>query len=89
MYLALGPVIANPDSTVSAVLSLLPPLTPFLMPARVAAGDVPFWQPILGVVLVAATIVGLLRIGGQIYAATLLHSGAKIGWRQALKLTAA
>jgi ABC-2 type transport system permease protein len=46
--------ITRPDTPALAVLSWIPPFTPFLMPAR-AAADPPLWQVLAAAVLTAAT----------------------------------
>ncbi|MBK9179172.1 MAG: ABC transporter permease [Acidimicrobiales bacterium] len=85
-YLVLFQVAAEPSSTLAVVTSLIPPLTPLLMPARMASGEVPLWQPLLAIALMLVAMYGLLRLGGRIYSTMLLHTGAKVGWREALRL---
>ncbi len=85
-YLVLFQVAAEPTSTLAVVTSLVPPLTPLLMPARLASGTVPLWQPLLAVALMLASMYGLLRLGGRIYSTMLLRTGAKVSWREAVRL---
>src|SRR5207249_3009494 len=48
-----------PDSTLARVASLIPPLTPLVMPSRIAAGGVAWWEVGLSLVLTLAVAVAL------------------------------
>src|SRR5207249_3502366 len=50
-YLAFFWVEANPTNPLAVALSIIPPLSPILMPARMATGDAQAWQVILAVAL--------------------------------------
>lgn len=63
----------DPTGTATTVLSLIPPLSPILMPGRLALGIVPLWQVSLALVLTAALIVALSRISAVIYQDSLLR----------------
>ena len=69
-----------------ALLSVLPPLAPVLMPVRVAFGTATIWQFLLAVALMLATIVAIARLSSDVYAAALTRGGPRIGWRAALGL---
>ncbi|MDL5155786.1 ABC transporter permease [Actinomycetospora termitidis] len=77
-------IISAPESTALAVLSLVPPWTPLILPARIAVGDVPVWQVALGFVLTLAFTAFVLWLGGRIYARSVLRTGARVSWRDAL-----
>jgi ABC-2 type transport system permease protein len=62
----------DPAGTIATVLSLLPPLSPILMPGRIALDAVPLWQVAVAVVLTAATTVATTRLCGTIYRNSLL-----------------
>ncbi len=49
-------------------LSLLPPLSPILMPARILLGTAPVWQIALSLVLAVAALAGMTRVAGRMYA---------------------
>ena len=66
--------IQRPDTPVIAVLSWLPPFTPFLMTARVAMG-LPAWQAVLSLLLTAGTAAGVLWLCGRAFRAGALSSG--------------
>jgi ABC-2 type transport system permease protein len=50
----MGQALSRPDAPMLTVLAFVPPFTPFMMVARVAAGP-PLWQVVATVVLMAAT----------------------------------
>jgi ABC-2 type transport system permease protein len=62
----------DPTGTATTVLSLIPPLSPILMPGRLALGIVPFWQVLLALVLTTALIAALTRPSTRIYQRSLL-----------------
>jgi ABC-2 type transport system permease protein len=76
---------ANPDGTLARVTSLVPGLSPLVMPVRQAAGEVAAWEVALAVVLMLAAIALIVRLGGRIYAGALLRTGGKLKMREALK----
>ena len=78
---------SNPGSKLMAILSVLPPFAPTLMPIRMAMGGVPLWQPLLGVVLMLIVIPLLVLASGRIYRNAVVRSGARLklleAWRTA------
>jgi len=80
-------MLANPDSTLVATLSLLPPFAPILMPARIAIGTAPLWQVGASVVLAVLAVVGLTWLAGRIYGTAVLRTGARVKLRDALRAT--
>ncbi|WP_233159899.1 ABC transporter permease [Actinophytocola xanthii] len=74
----------NPAGATATVLSLLPPLSPLLMPGRIALAAVPLWQVGVAVVLTAATAVLLARLGAVVYRNSVLHNGPRLRLREAL-----
>jgi ABC-2 type transport system permease protein len=75
----------DPTGTVTTVLSLVPPLSPILMPGRLALGAVPFWQVALALTLTGVVIVLLTRVGGKVYQNSLLRKGSRVGLWSALR----
>ncbi|TAK69169.1 MAG: ABC transporter permease [Actinomycetota bacterium] len=83
-YLVVFVVGYAPESTLTTVLSLIPPLTPLLMPMRMAAGAAPVWQVGLGLLLLTLAIALCWWLTAIVYEQVLLRRGARIGWRDAL-----
>jgi ABC-2 type transport system permease protein len=75
-----------PESTASRVLSVIPPVAPFLMPMRMAAGAASVVEVVLALVLLVATTVVVWKLAGRVYEQVLLRRGSRIPWREALAL---
>ncbi len=78
-------IYANGASTFYRVLGFLPPTSPIAMPVLYAAGDVPAWQVAVSAVLCAAGTVWMARLAARIYANSILRTGPRIGFRQAIR----
>jgi len=74
----------NPNGTLAKVTSFVPALSTMVMPVRVATGSVAWWEIVLAVLLMLATIVAVVRIGGRIYSGALLGKGGRVKVRDAL-----
>lgn len=75
----------NPASALTTVLSLVPLLSPLLMPGRLALDVVPAWQPVLAFALTAAAIAVLAHFTGRMYRNSLLRPGSRVTLRTALR----
>lgn len=82
MFLACVPlfflvqVIERPNSTFAFLLSLFPPATAMLMIARLSVPPgIPWWQPLLGVVVLLATTMVFVYAAGRIFRVGLLLQG--------------
>jgi ABC-2 type transport system permease protein len=71
------PILTNPDSTLSVVLSLVPIYTPMTMFIRLLVSEPPAWQVALSLVLSVATIAGLMKASAKIFRAGLLATGKR------------
>jgi ABC-2 type transport system permease protein len=65
-------VTADPGGSATAVLSVLPPFAPVLMPARLAVGFGAGWQVLLAVALTLVAVAGLAWFAGRVYPRSLL-----------------
>jgi ABC-2 type transport system permease protein len=74
---------SSPDSSLTTVLSIVPPFSALVNPPRIAAGSVPAWQVGLAVLLMLLVIVVLVRVAARLYEGAVLRTGAKVGWREA------
>lgn len=73
----------DPTGMVARVGTYLPPMSPFVVPIRVAFKEIPLWEHLVAAGLSLATVVLLLRLAARIYAGGLLHFGARLRLRQA------
>jgi ABC-2 type transport system permease protein len=78
-------IYANGANTFFRVLGFLPPTAPIAMPVLYAAGDVPLWQVAVAAVLCAAGTGWMARIAVRIYSNSILKTGPRISFRQAIK----
>lgn len=78
-------IYANGANTFYRVLGFLPPTSPIAMPVLYAAGDVPVWQVVVSALLCAAGTVWMARIAVRIYTNSILRTGPRISFRQAIK----
>lgn len=78
-------VLDDPTGLMSRILSYVPFTAPFVVPIRVAFQEIPPWEHALAVAVTVTAIVGLIRFAGRVYAGGLLHTGAKLGYRQAYR----
>ncbi|MDQ2584520.1 ABC transporter permease [Saccharothrix yanglingensis] len=78
-------MIADPTGTTVAVLSVLPPFAPILLPGRMAMGVAPLWQVLLAVVLALAAVAAITWLGGRVYSNAVLRTGARVRLRDALR----
>jgi len=74
----------NPDGLLARITSLVPALSPMVMPVRSAGGGVAWWEIVVAVVLMLAAIALVIRLGGRIYAGALLRTGGKVKVKEAL-----
>ncbi|MDA3648206.1 ABC transporter permease [Saccharopolyspora indica] len=77
----------SPDSTLAAVLSLVPGFSPTLMPMRIALGAAAPWEIAVALVLSIAAFALLLHLGGRIYSNAVLRTGSRVKLREALRTT--
>ena len=78
-------LIASPDASWVRIVSFLPPLMPVMMPARLALGHVAIWEMPLAVLIMLASIYGMARLAGRIYATSLVRGGPRLSWMAALR----
>lgn len=85
-YLLIFTMLADPGAGWIKIVSLLPPLAPVIMPARLAIGHVTLWEQALAAALCLLTTFGIARLGGRVYRSALMHAGPRLSWRAALRL---
>ena len=80
-------VFGDAESTIVKVLTFFPLTAPMLLPARVARDAIAPWEVALSLGLLVLSVWLLIRIAGRVYEFTLLHTGARVGWDQLLRLS--
>ena len=76
------PVMANPDSTLSVVLSLVPLFAPVLFFMRMTVQMPPLWQIALCLTLLVANIFVIARVAASIYRVGILMYGKRPSVRE-------
>lgn len=66
------------------VASYVPILSSVAMPMRVVAGLAQWWEPVLALAITAVAAYLLIRLGGRLYRNTLLRTGGRISYREAM-----
>jgi ABC-2 type transport system permease protein len=74
---AIGPVITNPNGALARILSLIPFCSPLVMYLRISLGSPAMWDVALSIVLMIATIYGMLWIASRIYRVGILMYGKR------------
>jgi ABC-2 type transport system permease protein len=75
--------LSDPDGPAAVIGTFFPLTAPFVVPVRAALGAIPAWQYIASVVLTIGAIIGLVLVGGRIYAGGLLRFGTRVKLRDA------
>lgn len=76
--------VQNPTGSLSAIMSWIPPFSAILMPLRIAAGVAGPVQ-VVGTVVLMLAVTSALAVGASaIYRRSILRSGTRVSWRQAL-----
>jgi len=84
-FLAYAALQSAPDGLLTQLATVFPTTAPFMVPSRSAMAGVPAWQHALAVATTLAAIYALVRLGGRLYTAALLHTspvaGLAAAWR--------
>lgn len=83
--LGFGLLTRTPTGALTTALSLLPPLSPIMMPGRIALDAVPLWQVLLAVVLTSASVAALAWLGARVYSRAALRIGPRLRLAEALR----
>lgn len=85
LYLGIYLVPANPDGTVTKILTQIPFFAPFMVPMRTAFGAIEPWETMLAIALCLITIPVLTWLAGRVYAGAVLNTGGRMKLRDALR----
>ncbi|HSU03097.1 MAG TPA: ABC transporter permease [Nocardioides sp.] len=71
------------DGRAQVIASYVPPVSAVVMPKRILAGGVEWWEPLLALGLLAAFAVVTVGVGERLYRRALLQTGGRVSLRQA------
>lgn len=83
-FVSIGASFSGSPSTLARVLAYFPPTAPMLMQTLAARGDADLWQALVAGGLTVLATVGMAVLAGNIYARSMLHTGRRLKWREAL-----
>lgn len=78
-------IARNPANPLAEIASMLPFASIMVMPARIAAVDVPLWQIVVSLLVSIATIIGIFPLAGKIFQVAILRTGKKPKWSEIIK----
>ncbi len=84
-YLSAAYTASDPGGSLATALSLIPPLSPLVMPVRIAAGTAGAGEVALALVLTLALAAAILVVGARVYRTGITHTGARTSLAQALR----
>ncbi|MGH9041295.1 MAG: ABC transporter permease [Acidimicrobiia bacterium] len=84
-YMAMFVFVGDPSHGLARALAPIPLVAPLLQPARMAAGGAAVLDTGLALILSVATVVGLAKLAGHIYAQLILHRGGRVHWLEAIR----
>lgn len=77
--------LSAPDTTFVTITSYIPFFTPMLMFMRVGMLNLPVWEPILGIIVLVATIMILAIFGARVYKGGVLMYGKSNSYKDIKK----
>jgi ABC-2 type transport system permease protein len=78
-------IFFNDNPTVLAIMSYVPFSAPVGMPMRVFLGSAEWWEPFVSLAILLATAALAVWVGERIYRSSLLKTGARVPWGEALR----
>lgn len=80
-------VFGNADTLLLKILTWFPLTAPMILPVRVAREAIGPAEVALSLALLALAVFLLIRLAGRLYEFTLLRTGSRVGWREAIRLS--
>ena len=77
-------ILFSSNESVMAVLSYIPFSAAVAVPMRVFLGTIEWWEPLLSLLILAVTTLLALLLATRIFERSILQSGPKLSWTQAL-----
>lgn len=84
-YVLAQVTLADPSGTAASVMSWVPPFSSMLMPLRIASGTTSVVQIVGSAVLMLLVTVALARVAARIYERSVLRTGTRVSWSEALR----
>jgi len=78
-------ITLNDNPAALAVMSYIPFSAPVAMPMRLFLDQAAWWEPLLSLVILAATCAAAIRVGATIYSNALLRMGSRVKLGEALR----
>jgi ABC-2 type transport system permease protein len=78
-------IVAYDNPTILGIMSYVPFSAPIGMPMRIFLGTAEWWEPVLSLVIVAASVVAVVLIGARVYENALLRTGSRVKLSEALR----
>lgn len=78
-------IVAYDNPTILGIMSYVPFSAPIGMPMRIFLGTAEWWEPLLSLVIVAASVVLVVLVGARIYENALLRTGGRVKLTEALR----
>ncbi len=89
-FVVLNGVLANPSSSLSVWMSIIPFTSPIIMMGRIPFGvpnTVPYWQLAASMFSLIAGFIFTTWFAGKIYRTGILLYGKKVTWKEMIKWT--
>lgn len=83
-YVAMYLPTNAPNSLASQITSMAPFTAPFVMPVRQVFVNVPAWELAVSILVSLATVAVCVWLGSRVYHRGVLHTGARMTFREAL-----
>ena len=83
--LAFGVIFADTPPLYFRVLAYLPPTAPIAMAVLQASGQASWWEAVISMVICLVGIVLMARLAAAVYRGSILHTGGRIKFREALR----
>ncbi|MFC9441275.1 MULTISPECIES: ABC transporter permease [Brevibacterium] len=80
----MGVVLFSDNEAIMAVLSYIPFSAAVAVPMRVFMGTTAWWEPLVSLAILSLTTVLALLLATRIFEQSILKSGPKVSWKQAL-----
>jgi ABC-2 type transport system permease protein len=76
-------------SQAKAIASFVPIASSMSMPGRMLTEHVPVWEPLLAILILLVATVLIVRVAARLYERTLLQTGRRMGYREAILIKSA